>query len=100
MFLLEQITIRIIVVTVAAIVSPFLIYTLKKLGDYLGVMEYTGSEDIVLKYIDLGIDILKDQKGEATEEPVTQWVLSHAPKAVKKAELNVEDVRSLVRRKL
>jgi len=92
MFLLEQITIS--VVTIAAIVSPFLIYALKKLGDYLGVIEYQGCEETVIKYIHLGIDIIQDQEGEATEEPVTQWVLSHAPKAVKKAELNVDDVRS------
>lgn len=101
--MLDDITVRTIAAILGGLFTPVALYLAKRLLDVLNIREIKDSEHTVRTYLDMAIfigEVRAEQNETKIEDEASIWLMSHVPKAVRKAELNHDDIRDLIQGKL
>ena len=88
----------------AAVLTAAGVYLARKIGKRLDWFDADDAADTVERYVSMGIDAVRGWLGEEIDvsdnesvEQIVQWVVDHAPKAMKAANLSADDVRNMVK---
>lgn len=92
---------------VVAIATPLAMYLIKGISDSVGFKLADDSVETVERYIELGAEAVAGRLPDNVEissnenvSEIVQWVARKAPKALKKAGLDSNDVRSMITKRL
>ena len=93
-----------IVEIAAAVLTAAGVYVARKIGKRFDWFDSDDAADTVDRYVSMGIDAVRGWLGEEIDvsdnesvEQIVQWVVDHAPKAMKTAGLSADDVRNMVK---
>ena len=93
-----------IVEIAAAVLTAAGVYLARKLGKRFDWFDADDAADTVDRYVSMGIDAVRGWLGEEIDasdnesvNQIVQWVVDHAPKAMKAANLSADDIRNMVK---
>ena len=88
----------------AAVLTAAGVYVARKIGKRFDWLDSDDAADTVERYVGMGVDVARGWLGEEIDvsdnesvNQIVQWVVDHAPKAMKAAGLSDDDIRHMVK---
>lgn len=85
---------------ILAIVIPVVLYLCKRILDMINIREFRDSEESVRHYLEFAVAIgeIKAEKNESDiNDEAFQWIMTHIPKNVARAQLSADDLYDLIK---